>query len=159
MSRKKEKLALAQLNLRQLTIQQQLDEGEQEIRRRKELLEAQIKAEKAAVSLKVYEDEIEEQLGGTMFSKYLEPSAQRNENPCSTSDLNVANQTAPLELPSLTIATSAPLIEKSTFLSSTIEAVPIVPTPTSTVSLSNPTVGSANRAYSCFMEIAVHAIY
>ena len=60
-SRKKEKLALAQLNLRQLRIRQQLDHDlqpikekrereEQEIRRKRELVEAEMVAERAAVS-------------------------------------------------------------------------------------------------------------
>ena len=67
MSKKKEKLALAQLNLRQRKIRQHFDEQqhtirekqekeEQEIRRKRELLEAEMKAERAAVSLQVYEE-------------------------------------------------------------------------------------------------------
>lgn len=66
-SRKKEKLALPQLNLRQLKIRQQLGEQqhairekqekeEQEIRRKRELLEAEMEAERAVVSLQVYEE-------------------------------------------------------------------------------------------------------
>ena len=66
-SRKKENLALAQLNLRQLKIRQQLDEQhhvikekqekeEQEIQRKKKLPEAEMEAERAAVSLQVYKE-------------------------------------------------------------------------------------------------------
>ena len=60
MSRKKEKLAVAQLNLRQLKIRQQLDKQqhairekqekeEQEIQRKRELLDAEMEAERAVV--------------------------------------------------------------------------------------------------------------
>ena len=57
-SQKREKLALAQLNLHRLNLKQLLDEEEQAIRAKKKLLEAEMEAEKAAVSLKIYEDDI-----------------------------------------------------------------------------------------------------
>ena len=49
MSRKREALALAQLNIRQLKVRQRSDE-EREIRRKRESMEAEMEAEKAAVS-------------------------------------------------------------------------------------------------------------
>ena len=55
MSRKREALALAQLKIRQFEVRQLLDEEEHEIRRKRESMEAEIEAEKVAVSLKIYE--------------------------------------------------------------------------------------------------------
>ena len=60
MSQKREKLALAQLNLHRLKLKQLLDEEERAIRAKKELLEAEMDAEKAAVSPKMYEDDLNE---------------------------------------------------------------------------------------------------
>ena len=60
MSQKREKLALAQLNLHRLKLKQLLDEEERAIRAKKELLEAEMDVEKAAVSLKIYEDDLNE---------------------------------------------------------------------------------------------------
>ena len=60
MSQKREKLALAQLNLHRLKLKQLLDEEERAIRAKKELLEAEMDAEKAAASLKIYEDDLNE---------------------------------------------------------------------------------------------------
>ena len=57
-SQKRAKLALAQLNLHRLKLKQLLDEEERAIKAKKELLEAEMEAEKAAVSLKIYEDDI-----------------------------------------------------------------------------------------------------
>ena len=57
MSRKREALALAQLKIRQLKVRQRLDEEEHEIRKKRESMEAEMEAEKAAVSLKIYEEE------------------------------------------------------------------------------------------------------
>ena len=59
-SQKREKLALAQLNLHRLKLKQLLDEEERPIRTKKELLKAEMEAEKAAVSLKIYEDDLNE---------------------------------------------------------------------------------------------------
>ena len=59
-SKKREKLALAQLNLHRLKLKQLLDEEERAIRAKKELLEAEMEAKKAAVSLKIYEDDLNE---------------------------------------------------------------------------------------------------
>ena len=59
-SQKREKLALAQLNLHRLNLKQLLDEEEQAIRAKKKLLEAEMEAEKAAVSLVIYEDNLNE---------------------------------------------------------------------------------------------------
>ena len=58
MSKKRAKLALAQLNLHRLKLKQLLDEEERAIKAKKELLEAEMDAEKAAVSLKIYEDDL-----------------------------------------------------------------------------------------------------
>ena len=58
MSQKRAKLALAQLNLHRLKLKQLLDEEERAIKAKKELLEAEMEAEKAAVSRKIYEDDI-----------------------------------------------------------------------------------------------------
>ena len=52
--------ALAQLNLHRLKLKQLLDEEERAIRARKELLEAEMEAEKTAASLKIYEDDLNE---------------------------------------------------------------------------------------------------
>ena len=57
-SQKREKLALAQLNLHRLKLKQLLDEEERAIRAKKEFLVAEMEAEKAAVSL--YEDDLNE---------------------------------------------------------------------------------------------------
>ena len=59
-SQKREKLALAQLNLHRLKLKQLLDEAERAIRAKEELLEAEMDAEKAAVSLQIYEDDLNE---------------------------------------------------------------------------------------------------
>ena len=59
-SKKREKLALAQLNLHRLKLKQLLDEEERAIRAKKELLEAEMEAKKAALSLKIYEDDLNE---------------------------------------------------------------------------------------------------
>ena len=114
-SRKKKKLALAQLNLRQLKIRQQLDEQqhairekqekeEQEIRRKRELLEAEMEAERAVVSLQVYE-EIDKSQRNT-FLEYLEPALQENEVQDSMSKLSANDQLAVL-LENVTMVTSA----------------------------------------------------
>ena len=57
-SQKREKLVLAQLNLHILKLKQLLDEEERAIRAKRKLLEAEMKAEKAAVSLVNYEDDL-----------------------------------------------------------------------------------------------------
>ena len=57
-SQKREKLVLAQLNLHILKLKQLLDEEEQAVRAKRKLLEAEMKAEKAAVSLVNYEDDL-----------------------------------------------------------------------------------------------------
>ena len=59
-SQKREKLVLAQLNLHILKLKQLLDEEERAIRAKRKLLEAEMKAEKAAVSLVIYEDDLNE---------------------------------------------------------------------------------------------------
>ena len=105
-SRKKENLALAQLNLRQLKIRQQLDEQhaimerqekeEQEFRRKRELLETEMEAERAAVSLQVYEEIDKSQK--EPFLEYLEPTSRENEVPDSMSMLSANDQSSvPLE--------------------------------------------------------------
>ena len=57
-SQKREKLVLAQINLHILKLKQLLDEEERAIRAKRKLLEAEMKAEKAAVSLVIYEDDL-----------------------------------------------------------------------------------------------------
>ena len=57
-SQKREKLVLAQLNLHILKLKQLLDEEERAVRAKRKLLEAEMKAEKAAVSLVNYEDDL-----------------------------------------------------------------------------------------------------
>ena len=132
-SRKKEKLALAQLNLRQLKIRQQLDEQqhairekqekeEQEIRRKRELLEAEMEAERAAVSLQVYE-EIDKSQRNT-FLEYLEPALQENEVPDSMSKLSANDQLAVL-LENATMVTSA-LSNNTPALSSGVGQVELI---------------------------------
>ena len=57
-SQKREKLVLVQLNLHILKLKQLLDEEERAVRAKRKLLEAEMKAEKAAVSLVNYEDDL-----------------------------------------------------------------------------------------------------
>ena len=88
-SRKKEKLALAQLNLRQLKIRQQLDEQQHAMRER-------LEPERAAVSLQVYEEIDKSQKNP--FLEYLEPTSRENEVPDSMSMLSTNDQSSvPLE--------------------------------------------------------------
>ena len=151
-SRKKEKLALAQLNLRQLKIRQQLDEQqhairekqekeEQEIRRKKELLEAEMEAERAAVSLQVYE-EIDKSEKNP-FLEYLEPASREDEVPDSMSKLSANDQSAvPLE--------NATMVETPALSSGVGKVELIVPVsvelstsfPATTVTLSNSLAGN-----------------
>ena len=96
-SRKKEKLALAQMNLRQLKISQQLDEQqhairerkekeEQEIRRKRELLEAEMEAERAAASLQVYEEIDKSQKKNWFWSTWnLLHERMKSQTPCQCS--------------------------------------------------------------------------
>ena len=151
-SRKKEKLALAQLNLRQLKIRQQLDEQqhairekqekeEQEIRRKRELLEAEMEAEKAAVSLQVYEEIDKSQRNP--FLEYLEPALRENEVLDSMSKVSANDQlVVPLE--------NATMVETPALSSGVGKVELIVPVsvelttylPASTVTLSNSLAGN-----------------
>ena len=70
-SKNREKLALAQLNLHRLKLKQIFHEEARAIRAKKELLEAEMEAEKAAVSLKIYEDDLNERK--TDIDEYLFP--------------------------------------------------------------------------------------
>ena len=127
-SRKREKLTLAQLNLRQLRIRQQLEQEmqemrekrdqelqamqekqkreEHEIRRKRELVEAEMEAERAAVSLQVYEEKSVEQLQEKSFLDYLVPSSRKNEVPDNASKVSVNDQLA-VHSENVTIVTSA----------------------------------------------------
>ena len=159
-SRKKEKLALAQLNLRQLRIRQQLDQElqamkekrereEQEIQRKRELVEAEMVAERAAVSLQVYEEESVEQLQEKPFLEYLEPASRVNKVPYNTSKPSVNDQSAVL-IENATMVTSAPSNETMAFRSSAEQVELIVPVsleptasiPVLTMSLANPLAGN-----------------
>ena len=57
-SQRREKVALAQLNLHRLKLKQLLDEEELAIRAKKNLLESEMEAEMAALSLRIYEDDL-----------------------------------------------------------------------------------------------------
>ena len=157
-SRKKEKLALAQLNLRQLKLRQQLDEQqhairerqekeEQEIRRKREILEAEMEAERAAVSLQVYEEIDNSQ--ENLFLEHLEPALRENGVPDNMSKLNANDQLAEL-LENATMVTSA-LSNETPALSGGVGQVELmVPVsvelttslPTSTMTLSNSLAGN-----------------
>ena len=54
MSQRREKVALAQLNLHRLKLKQLLDEEELAIRAKKNLLESEMEAEMAALSLRIF---------------------------------------------------------------------------------------------------------
>ena len=60
LSRKKEEMALAQLKLQQLKIQQIFEEKEQELKRSKQLTEAEMEITRTAVSLEIYQRAEEE---------------------------------------------------------------------------------------------------
>ena len=158
MSRKKEKLALAQLNLRQLKLRQPLDEQqhairekqekeEQEIRRKRELLEAKLEAARAAVSLQLYE-EIDKSPKNP-FLEYLEPALQENEVQDRMSKLSANDQLAVL-LENATMVTSALSNETPALSGGVGQAEVIVPVsvelttslPASTVTLSNSLAGN-----------------
>jgi len=72
------------------------EKEEQEIRRKRELLEAEMEAERAAVSLQVYEEIDKSQKNP--FLEYLEPTSRENEVPDSMSMLSANDQSSvPLE--------------------------------------------------------------
>ncbi|KAL9967917.1 hypothetical protein ACROYT_G026225 [Oculina patagonica] len=64
-------------------MRQQFEQEMQEIRRKKELIEAEMETERAAVSLQIYEEESMEQSREKSFLGYLEPS-QRSKIPDSS---------------------------------------------------------------------------
>ena len=103
MSRKREALALAQLKIRQLKARQRLDEEEREIRKKRELLEAEIEAEKAEVSLRIYEGEIGEErrdieLVVSHDEEYWHPpKSQGVADPRGTSEPLTVDDTSPLK--------------------------------------------------------------
>ena len=161
-SRKREKLALAQLNLRQLRIRQQLEQElqamqekqereEHEIRRKRELVEAEMEAERAAVSLQVYEEESVEQLQEKSFLDYLVPSSRKNEVPDNASKVSVKDQLA-VRSENAAIVTSAlsngtPALPRSTEQVDLIVPVSVKPTvsiPALTMSLTNPLAGNVS---------------
>ena len=162
MSRKREKLALAQLNLRQLRIRQQLEQElqamqekqerkEHEIRRKRELVEAEMEAERAAVSLQVYEEESVEQLQEKSFLDYLVPLSRKNEVPDNASKVSVNDQLA-VHSENATIVTSAlsngtPALPRTTEQVDLIVPVSVEPTvsiPALTMSLTNPLAGNVS---------------
>ena len=172
-SRKREKLALAQLNLRQLRIRQRLEQEmqemrekrdqelqamqekqereEHEIRRKRELVEAEMEAERAAVSLQVYEEESVEQLQEKSFLDYLVPSSRKNGVPDNASKVSVNDQLA-VHSENATIVTSAlsngtPALPRSTEQVDLIVPVSVKPTvsiPALTMSLTNPLAGNVS---------------
>ena len=75
-SRKKEKMALAQLKLDQIKKRQTLEMEEQELRRKRELMEAKMEAEKAILSFQIA-SELEDQNPPTM--KVDEPTTKHEE--------------------------------------------------------------------------------
>ena len=56
LSKGKEDLALAQLKLKQLRMMQRIEQPEQEMKRQRQLIEAEMEAERAALSLKFHEE-------------------------------------------------------------------------------------------------------
>lgn len=109
-----------------------------------------MESEKAAASLKVYEEEIEEQLRGKTFFEYLAPSPQESKNPCRTLKLNLDDQALSVEPPNPATARSALSNETPAFPTKVKKVETTVPVsvettasiPVSTLSLTNPLVGS-----------------
>ena len=56
LSKGKEDLTLAQLKLKQLRMMQRMEQQEQEMKRQRQLIEAEMEAERAALSLKFHEE-------------------------------------------------------------------------------------------------------
>ena len=103
MSRKREALALAQLKIRQLKARQRLDEEEREIRKKRELFEAEIEAEKAEVSLRIYEEEIGDERRDTELvichdeEYWHPPKSQGVADPRGTLEPLTVDHTSPLK--------------------------------------------------------------
>ena len=97
-SQKREKLVLAQLNLHILKLKQLLDEEERAIRAKRKLLEAEMKAEKAAVSLVIYEDDLNERKTDIDEDRlpYMRPSSlqvPRQKSAAQTSETSLEQRT------------------------------------------------------------------
>ena len=97
-SQKREKLVLAQLNLHILKLKQLLDEEERAVRAKRKLLEAEMKAEKAAVSLVNYEDDLNKRktdIDEDLFP-YMRPSSlqvPRQKSAAQTSETSLEQRT------------------------------------------------------------------
>ena len=75
-SQKKEEIALAQFKLEQLKIRQSFEEREQELKRSKDLAEAEMEVNRAAVSLEIYqqaEEEKERSSKGDILEDHFTP--------------------------------------------------------------------------------------
>ena len=97
-SQKREKLVLAQLNLHILKLKQLLDEEERAVRAKRKLLEAEMKAEKAAVSLVIYEDDLNERKTDIDEDRlpYMRPSSlqvPRQKSAAQTSETSLEQRT------------------------------------------------------------------
>ena len=97
-SQKREKLVLAQLNLHILKLKQLLDEEERAVRAKRKLLEAEMKAEKAAVSLVNYEDDLNERKTDIDedLLPYMRPSSlqvPRQKSAAQTSETSLEQRT------------------------------------------------------------------
>lgn len=62
LTKKKEELALAELSLQQIKMQQEISRQISKLEQQRELLTAQMMAEKAKASLRIYEDESKDEL-------------------------------------------------------------------------------------------------
>ncbi|KAL9953712.1 hypothetical protein ACROYT_G041167 [Oculina patagonica] len=146
-SRKREKLALAQLNLRQLGIRQQFEQEMKEIRRKKELIEAEMETERAAVSLQIYEEESMEQSREKSFLGYLEPS-QRSKIPDS-SKVSVNDHLDNATIVTSTLSNQRPALPRRTEQVDLIGPGSVEPTdsiPALTMSLTNTLAGNVSTA-------------
>ena len=97
-SQKREKLVLTQLNLHILKLKQLLDEEERAVRAKRKLLEAEMKAEKAAVSLVNYEDDLNERKTDIDedLLPYMRPSSlqvPRQKSAAQTSETSLEQRT------------------------------------------------------------------
>jgi hypothetical protein len=79
-SKKREEIALAQLKLEELKVRQGFEEKEQELKRMKELAEAEMKVKRAAVSLEIYQ-QAEEERGNRSKGDILEENFMLSSSP------------------------------------------------------------------------------
>ena len=79
-SKKREEIALAKLKLEELKVRQGFEEKEQELKRMKELAEAEMKVKRAAVSLELYQ-QAEEERGNRSKGHILEENFMSSSSP------------------------------------------------------------------------------